>query len=283
MGVSPSPEWFELLGGIRAQLEFQRQTGTPGVLPVTVDPPETMVEAAVEVPADPSAAISTAAGVVKSTSAALPPAIAGDGPPAALAADLGADERLARLRVLAEEAATCKDCVLHERRKQAVFARGNPRAELVFVGEGPGRDEDARGEPFVGAAGQLLDKMIAAMGFRQDEIYICNVVKCRPPDNRTPRPEEALACARFLRPQLQLVAPKIIVALGRCAAEHLGVAQATGPWRGRWGRYQDTPVLPTYHPAFLLRSPQFKKVVWQDLQQVMARFGREPKRPTRGT
>jgi DNA polymerase len=188
-----------------------------------------------------------------------------------------AAERHRRLEQLAAEAATCTRCVLHEKRKQSVFARGNHDAELVFVGEGPGQEEDLQGLPFVGPAGQLLDRMIEAMGFARDEVYVCNIVKCRPPENRTPRPEEAIACARYLVPQIELVGPKVIVALGRCAAENLGVAQATGSWRGRWGAWRGVPVLPTYHPAYLLRSPEYKRVVWEDLQQVMARFGRTPK------
>ena len=166
--------------------------------------------------------------------------------------------------------------MLHAQRKQAVFARGNPDAELCFVGEGPGQEEDRKGLPFVGPAGQLLDRMIAAMGFERDAVYVCNVVKCRPPENRTPRPEEAIACAKFLVPQLELVAPKAIVALGRCAAENLGVAEAVGPWRGRWGQWRGIPVLPTYHPAYLLRSPEQKRIVWEDLQLVMKRFGWQP-------
>jgi uracil-DNA glycosylase family 4 len=148
------------------------------------------------------------------------------------------------------------------------------------VGEGPGRDEDQQGLPFVGAAGQLLDRMIAAMGYERDAVYICNVVKCRPPENRTPRPEEAIACAQFLVPQLELVAPKAIVALGRCAAQSLGVAEESGPWRGKWGMWRGIPILPTYHPAFLLRSPEWKRTVWEDLQQVMGRLGRAPARST---
>jgi DNA polymerase len=118
------------------------------------------------------------------------------------------------------------------------------------------------------------------MGYARDAVYICNVVKCRPPENRTPRPEEALACSHFLVPQIELVAPKAIVALGRCAAQALGVADVSGPWRGRWGTWHGVPILPTYHPAFLLRSPEFKRTVWEDLQQVMARLGRSP--ATRG-
>jgi len=201
------------------------------------------------------------------TSSAAPAPAPAPAPPAPDSA------KVARLAQLAQEAATCTACVLHERRRQAVFARGTPDAELVFVGEGPGQEEDRQGFPFVGPAGQLLDRMIAAMGFARDAVYICNVVKCRPPDNRTPRPEEGIACGRFLVPQLELVAPKAIVALGRCAAENLGVAQAMGPWRGRWGEWRGIPVLPTYHPAYLLRSPEQKRVVWEDLQLVMKRFG----------
>jgi DNA polymerase len=190
------------------------------------------------------------------------------------AATVAPEERSRRLQLLAETASACTACVLHEQRTQAVFARGSALAELAFVGEGPGRDEDLQGFPFVGAAGQLLDKMVAAMGYARDDVYICNVVKCRPPENRTPRPEEALACSQFLVPQLETVAPKMIVALGRCAAQALGVAEATGAWRGRFGDWRGIPVMPTYHPAYLLRSPEFKRTVWEDLQQVMGRLGR---------
>jgi DNA polymerase len=201
-------------------------------------------------------------------------------PPVAAAAapiqdpPLSAAARSDLLARLQADAAACTGCVLHEKRTKSVFARGTPEAELVFVGEGPGRDEDIQGVPFVGAAGQLLDKMIVAMGYGREDVYICNVVKCRPPDNRTPRPEEALACSRFLVPQLMAVRPKVIVALGRCAAQALGVAEAMGPWRGRWGAFQGIPVLPTYHPAYLLRSPEQKRTVWEDLQLVMARLGK---------
>jgi uracil-DNA glycosylase len=194
--------------------------------------------------------------------------------PATAAAVGGADERVVRLAQLATESKTCTACVLHEKRTQAVFARGNPFSEIAFVGEGPGAEEDRSGQPFVGPAGQLLDKMIAAMGYQRDEVYICNIVKCRPPENRTPRPEEAIACSRYLKPQLALIAPKVIVALGRCAAENLGVAQAEGSWRGRWGAYEGVPVMPTYHPAYLLRSPEQKRIVWDDLKLVMGRLGR---------
>lgn len=194
----------------------------------------------------------------------------------AAGAVLGPEERRRRLQLMAEEAAACTSCVLHEKRKHSVFARGSADSEIVFVGEGPGRDEDQQGLPFVGAAGQLLDRMIAAMGYGRDDVYICNVVKCRPPENRTPRPEEMIACSKFLVPQLEAIRPKAIVALGRCAAQALGLAEATGSWRGRWGSWRGIPALPTYHPAFLLRSPEFKRTVWEDLQLVMGRLGRAP-------
>lgn len=176
--------------------------------------------------------------------------------------------------MLTERAAHCTSCALHQGRHKSVFARGSHDSELVFVGEGPGRDEDASGEPFVGAAGQLLDKMVTAMGYGRNDVYICNVVKCRPPENRTPLPNEAAACEPFLSAQIEIVAPKVIVALGKCAAMNLGVAGETGPWRGTWGQWRGVPVMPTYHPAFLLRSPDRKRDVWEDLQRVMTRLGR---------
>ncbi len=184
----------------------------------------------------------------------------------------------ARLQVLADEAAACARCELSKGRTQSVFARGTPDTDLVFVGEGPGYHEDQEGLPFVGRAGQLLDRMITA-GYPRDGVYICNVVKCRPPENRTPLPSEAEACAHFLVPQLELVQPKVIVALGRCAAENLQCVPPAGRWRGVWGEWRGVPVMPTYHPAFLLRSPQFKKPVWEDLQAVLGKLNRElPKR-----
>ena len=162
----------------------------------------------------------------------------------------------------------------------SVFARGRPDTDLAFVGEGPGFHEDQQGLPFVGRAGQLLDRMITAMGYARDHVYICNVVKCRPPDNRTPLPSEASACARFLVPQLETVDPKVIIALGRCAAENLSCVPPSGKWRGIWAQWRGIPVMPTYHPAFLLRSPQFKKPVWEDLQEVLRKLDRPlpPKR-----
>lgn len=262
---------LELARCARAQLESELELGLTG-LPVA--PPRRAPAGAPAVVAAPTAPTFTAA-------AAAVGAVAGPERPAPAVAGSEAVDKHTRLLQLAQEAASCTRCVLHEKRNKSVFSRGSAEAELVFVGEGPGRDEDLQGEPFVGAAGQLLDRMIAAMGYGRDQVYICNVVKCRPPENRTPRPEEAIACSRFLVPQLQAVAPKVIVALGRCAAQALGVADVTGPWRGRWGKFQGVEVLPTYHPAFLLRSPEQKRVVWEDLQLVMTRLGKAP--PSRRT
>ena len=207
------------------------------------------------------------------TPEAAPPCQAAPGAPET---DGGDEDTARRLQVLADEAAECTRCELSRGRTKSVFARGAPSTDLVFVGEGPGFHEDQQGLPFVGRAGQLLDRMVAAMGYDRDGVYICNVVKCRPPDNRTPLPTEAQACAHYLVPQIELVQPKAIVALGRCAADNLGVVPPAGRWRGTWGEWRGIPVMPTYHPAFLLRSPQFKKPVWEDLQEVLRRLHRQP-------
>jgi DNA polymerase len=171
----------------------------------------------------------------------------------------------------------CTRCKLHRGRSKVVFGVGNPAAELVFVGEGPGAEEDRQGVPFVGAAGQLLDKMIEAMGFSRGDIYICNVVKCRPPNNRDPEPDEVAACEGFLQQQLAIVKPKVIVTLGRFAAHTLlHTSTPITRLRGTWHKYQGVDVMPTYHPSFLLRqeTPDRKREAWSDLQQVMKVFGK---------
>ena len=173
------------------------------------------------------------------------------------------------------ELGDCRRCKLCTGRKNIVFGSGNPRAELVFVGEGPGESEDLQGVPFVGAAGQLLTKMIEAMGYRRDDIYICNVVKCRPPGNRNPEPDEVAACEPFLRAQLKAIQPKAIVALGKFAAQTL--LRDTTPitkMRGTWREYEGIQLMPTFHPAYLLRQPLEKRKAWEDLQQVMKFFGK---------
>lgn len=164
----------------------------------------------------------------------------------------------------------CKRCKLCGGRANIVFGAGSAKAKLVFVGEAPGAEEDRQAKPFVGRAGQLLTKMIEAMGFSRENVYICNVVKCRPPDNRDPEPDEVEACEPFLKAQLALIQPQVIVALGRYACQCLlRTSEPMGKIRGQWSRYEKIPLMPTFHPAYLLRSPSKKKEVWQDLQAVM--------------
>jgi DNA polymerase len=173
----------------------------------------------------------------------------------------------------------CTLCKLHKGRHTIVFGVGNPKARLMFVGEAPGEDEDLQGEPFVGKAGQLLTKMIEAMGLRREDVYICNTVKCRPPNNRNPEPDELAACEPFLKGQLAAVKPEVIVTLGKFAAQALLREQTPiTRLRGQWREYEGIPVMPTFHPAYLLRSPQEKSKVWEDLQRVMAKLGLERKR-----
>jgi DNA polymerase len=177
------------------------------------------------------------------------------------------------------EIGDCRRCKLCNGRRNIVFGVGNPRADLVFVGEGPGADEDAQGIPFVGKAGQLLTKMIEAMGFQRDDVYICNVVKCRPPDNRNPEIDEIAACEPFLRAQLGAIGPKVIVALGKFAAQTLLRDETKiTELRGKWREYCGIPLMPTYHPAYLLRNPAEKRAAWGDLLQVMHVFGKAPVR-----
>jgi len=164
----------------------------------------------------------------------------------------------------------CRRCPLCEKRKKIVFGVGNPNARIVFVGEGPGREEDEKGEPFVGEAGRLLDRILFAMGLERKDVYICNVVKCRPPGNRDPLPEEIAACEPFLKRQLAAIRPRIIVALGRFAAQTLLRDETPiSRLRGKWKEYEGIPLMPTFHPAYLLRNPAEKREVWEDVKEVM--------------
>ena len=174
-----------------------------------------------------------------------------------------------------DERGDCQRCKLAGERKQLVFGTGNPDAALVFVGEAPGAEEDRTGEPFVGAAGQLLTKMIEAMGFARQDVYICNIIKCRPPGNRNPEPDEIAACEPFLKAQLAAIRPRMIVCLGKFAAQTLLRSDAPiSRLRGAWKAYEGIPLMPTFHPAFLLRNPSAKREVWADLQQVMGELDR---------
>jgi uracil-DNA glycosylase len=202
----------------------------------------------------------------------------------------GIVDPVAALRLIREDLGDCTRCKLHKQgRKQIVFGVGNPRADLMFVGEGPGADEDAQGEPFVGRAGQLLNNMIKAMGLRREEVYIANVVKCRPPGNRTPERDECETCSPFLMRQIGVIQPKVIVALGAVAAKNL--LAINGPMAELRGRFYDfmpagtrranpdwqgAKLAVTYHPAFLLRDPRQKSEAWRDLQMVMKYLGLKP-------
>jgi DNA polymerase len=181
------------------------------------------------------------------------------------------------LRAIREDIGDCTRCVLHKQgRKQIVFGVGNPEAEIMFIGEAPGADEDEKGEPFVGRAGQLLNNMIGAMGIKREDVYIANIIKCRPPGNRTPERDECETCSQFLFRQIEVVKPKIIVALGAVAAKTLlGVNDAMMNLRGRIYDYRNTKLAVTYHPAYLLRDPRQKKETWKDLQMVMKHLGME--------
>lgn len=167
----------------------------------------------------------------------------------------------------------CRRCELGDRRRNLVFGEGNERAELVFVGEAPGEDEDRQGRPFVGRAGQLLTRIIEAMGLSREDVYICNILKCRPPGNRNPRPEEIRVCEPFLVKQLQAIRPRVICALGTFSAQTLlKVSDPISRLRGRFHSYEGIPLMPTFHPAYLLRNPGSKKQVWEDVQAIMKRL-----------
>jgi DNA polymerase len=198
------------------------------------------------------------------------------GPSLFEAVDKIADDTLLKVR---EDLGECTRCKLHSTRHKIVFGDGNPKAELVFVGEGPGADEDTQGLPFVGRAGKLLTQMIEAMGLQRKDVYICNVVKCRPPENRQPEEDEVSTCSPFLMRQIDAIAPKVIVCLGAVAAKTLlqtnrGISQ----FRGEWLEFRGRKLLATYHPAYLLRNPPAKSEVWKDLQKVMAVLGLEVKK-----
>ncbi|MGP0018960.1 MAG: uracil-DNA glycosylase [Candidatus Sulfotelmatobacter sp.] len=202
----------------------------------------------------------------------------------------GVADPIAALKLIREDLGDCTRCKLHKQgRKQIVFGVGNPRADLMFVGEGPGADEDTQGEPFVGRAGQLLNNMIKAMGIRREDVYIANVVKCRPPGNRTPERDECETCSPFLMRQISVIKPKVMVALGAVAAKNLLAMNASmSELRGRFydflpagarssdPSWQGTKLAVTYHPAFLLRDPRQKGEAWKDLQMVMKFLGLEP-------
>ena len=214
-------------------------------------------------PFKPAAAAVPAKNPAPATATAAPAAAAPDDPP---------EVKLEKMRLYS---LNCRRCPLAATRTNVVFGEGDPHAKLMFIGEGPGADEDRLGRPFVGRAGQLLDKMIAAMRFRREEVYIANVVKCRPPGNRVPTPEEAARCIGYLERQIRFIRPEVIVLLGATAATFLlDRREGITKLRGIWTEYHGIPVMPTFHPAFLLRQESAKREAWHDLQMVMAKLGK---------
>jgi len=187
------------------------------------------------------------------------------------------------LKIIRDDLGDCRRCKLWTGRTNLVFGVGNPQAEVCFVGEGPGADEDIQGEPFVGKAGQLLTQMIKGMGLAREDVYICNVVKCRPPNNREPEPDEIGSCSPYLERQIHSVNPKVLVALGRTAAQSLLRSKVSiTKIRGTWHEFDGIPVMPTFHPSYLLRDPTQKRPAWEDLKSVLQKLGRpvpEPRKP----
>jgi len=266
----PRAELAFLARALRTYAEQCSATGATGLPPA---PPGARLapEPSAPPPAPaPERAPSSAAPPLRGAPDIAPQAVGPE--PAARAPD----DRARRLEVLGEQVKGCTRCGLSAERTQTVFARGAGSSRICFVGEGPGADEDAQGLPFVGKAGQLLDRMIAAMGLERDEVYICNVVKCRPPKNRKPEPDEMAACRPYLEEQLEILDPAVIVALGATAVEGLlGVSGGITRLRGKWRLYKGRiAVMPTFHPAYLLRTPAAKRDVWNDLQEVLRHLGR---------
>jgi len=261
-------ELATLVAALRVHAEWQKSSGATG-LPLAGRELASarMPESTPNEPASPAATPHAAPEAPPERPAPRPP------PPPE---NLAPEERTHRLELLATEVSTCTACRLHSTRTQTVFARGKGSAGLAFVGEGPGADEDAQGYPFVGKAGQLLDRMIEAMGFDRDEVYVANIVKCRPPKNRKPEPDEMATCMPFLEQQLDLIKPEVIVALGATAVQGLlGTAEGITRLRGKWKLYRGRiAVMPTFHPAYLLRNPPAKRDVWNDLQAVLRQMGR---------
>jgi len=247
--------FYNLIDNLEQYLEYQRDEG---IQRLEVDR-AVLVELARRPEAEPVEAAET------SVAAAVP-----------IPVDFGS------LEEIAAHISTCRNCPLCEDRANTVPGEGNADSpDILFIGEGPGADEDAQGRPFVGRAGQLLTKMIEAMGYRREEVFIANVVKCRPPNNRAPLPEEMEACLPYLRQQIRLIKPEIIVGMGATAIRGLlGKTAGITRLRGTWQQYEGIKLMPTFHPSYLLRDPSKKKDVWQDLQLVLKKLGKEP--PPRG-
>ncbi|MGB6875497.1 MAG: uracil-DNA glycosylase [Candidatus Acidiferrales bacterium] len=270
--------WLEYFSDLRiSSFYLDRATASRGVAEPAVSIPLTNAAAAAQAPSlAPSSDLpaSSAAMRAKLKASAPPPAV--PLPVIKSASLFEAGQRIENdsLERIREDIGDCKRCWLCQQRNKIVFGAGNARADLVFVGEGPGRDEDIQGLPFVGRAGKLLTQMIEAMGLKRDDVYICNVVKCRPPENRAPEPDEMETCSPFLYRQLAVIQPKAVVCLGAIAFQALyGAKQSISRLRGQWLEFRGIPMMATYHPAYLLRNPNAKGDVWEDLKKVMAHLG----------
>jgi uracil-DNA glycosylase len=264
---------------LAARIRFYRDLGLTQFYRRAVGP-DLLPPLDAETKQDTSVAIGSEADILVQENDTIPPRKPNP-PPPAIAGMTQPGDRAAALRLIREDIGDCTRCALHKGRNKLVFADGSPNARLMFVGEGPGADEDAQGLPFVGRAGQLLNNMITAMGLKREDVYIANVVKCRPPGNRTPEPDEANTCSPFLFRQIDVVSPEVIVALGATAATYLlGQRQPLAGLRGRVHSFRGSKLIVTYHPAFLLRDPRQKKEAWADLQIAMRELGMET--PRRG-
>lgn len=265
--MADTPRWSheDLLRQVGQHLESLGAAGV-GWLPRAKEPP------AVPAPTPPPAPAEETAVSPSQQASLFGPEIDAD----ASAPALTPEQRRHELQLLAERVAGCTRCAgLAVARTQTVFGVGRVEPELCLIGEAPGATEDARGEPFVGEAGQLLNRILAACGLKREDVYIGNIIKCRPPGNRLPLPDEAANCREYLERQLDLVRPKFICALGACAAQNLlNCTTPIGKMRGKFYDYRGIPVMCTYHPAFLLRSPERKKDVWEDMKKLLARMGR---------
>ena len=251
-------QFVDLLGNVAAHLQHLKEEG---VQSVAADP-ETIRRIGTAINPQPTPAL-----------AAQPTA---PGPVSQIGGGPG-------LKEIAAQVAVCTKCPLHKTRTRTVPGQGSATPEIMFIGEGPGYDEDQQGLAFVGRAGQLLTKIIEAMGLTRDQVFIGNIVKCRPPENRKPLPDEMNACLPYLRAQIELLKPKLIVALGATAVQGLLQIETVGitKLRGQWMSYQGIDLMPTFHPAYLLRNPPAKREVWEDMKTVLAKLGKEPPKRTK--
>ena len=266
-------EFLDIVADVRAHLEYQRALGVKSIESAPLDVrtsdvrPPVAHPHAVSVPKEKTAVPAAASPVAKETARTVTsPQIA----------------QPATLEAIREEIGDCTRCKLHKGRTNIVFGEGDSKATIVFVGEGPGFEEDQQGRPFVGAAGQLLTDIIEkGMNIKRAEVYICNIVKCRPPNNRNPEPDEVESCIGFVKQQIRAIHPTVIVTLGNVPTQNLlNTKQGITKLRGVWQEYEGIPVMPTFHPSYLLRSPGEKKWVWVDIKNVLKRLGMQV--PTKG-